>query len=96
MTTVIEAPQRMGARASAQRLLAQVPADLGGQTVEVNCEGSWPTTSFVDELIVEIIERRGAAALVFRDGGEALCELVAYCASDRGLLDRVACSVGER
>jgi hypothetical protein len=57
----------MGSRSADREFLTQLPADLTGCTVQIRCTDTWPTTSFVDETIVEVLERRGAAHLTFSD-----------------------------
>jgi hypothetical protein len=89
VTVTVTAPPRMGSRASAQQALAGVAGDLAGQGVVVRCAGSWPTLSFVDETVAEVVQRRRAATLVFC-GDEALRDLVVYCATERGLAHRVS------
>lgn len=91
MVTFLDAPKRMGSRKSAQGLIRELPFRLQGHTVEVHCRDSWPTTSFIDELVIEIIERRDATNLVFIDGSETLQEVASWCARSRGLEDRVIC-----
>jgi IS1 family transposase len=80
----------MGSRSADREFLTQLPADLTGCTVQIRCTDTWPTTSFVDETIVEVLERRGAAHLTFSDVSPHLADLAAVSADCREVTRRVS------
>ena len=86
----LTAPKRMGSRSADREFLTQLPADLTGCTVQIRCTDTWPTTSFVDETIVEVLERRGAAHLKFSDVSPHLADLAAFSADCREVTRRVS------
>ena len=86
----LTAPKRMGSRSADREFLTQLPADLTGCTVQIRCTDTWPTTSFVDETIVEVLERRGAAHLTFSDVSPHLADLAAFSADHREVTKQVS------
>lgn len=92
MTTII-APARAGSRRHTTEMLAGLPDRLNGSTVEVMFpDGALGSTSFVDQMLIELIERRGVTLIRFVNAPEHVRRLADYLAGLRNLGDRVECS----
>ncbi len=90
MIICLSAPDRTRLREQAQVLLQGLPAVLEEAQVEVSFDPSVTTTiSFVDELIREVLVRRGAASLRLVSPTNYTCGLALQSAGRNGVADRL-------
>ncbi len=88
--STLEAPARMRGRVQAESLAMTLPADLPDSVIEVRfASGSWPTASFVDELVRAILVDRGAKMLVFVGADIVAAELASQSAASLGVAERL-------
>ncbi|KXO91095.1 Uncharacterised protein (plasmid) [Tsukamurella tyrosinosolvens] len=80
-------PALAGSRHRVQRMLDDVPADLSGTAVRLDCSGLIAATrSFTDELVVELLVRRNAESV--RIGALANAEFREFAAEAGAAHDR--------
>ena len=61
MMTTLQGPARMGSRSKAARLVQDLPTSLGNESVRVEFgDGTLATTSFLDQLCIEVLVVRRA------------------------------------
>lgn len=89
--TTVDAPTLAGSRSRAREVVAQLPADLTGVEVVLNCRGLMAAAaSFADEIVTQILVDRHAESLRVVDVSDD--EFVAYLqarAADHGVLGRL-------
>ena len=90
----IETPDHAGSREQARSLIQPVPGDLSGKTVSVDCSKMIVgTPSFLDEVVKQILELRGAEALEVNEAPERARALLERAAENRGVRDRLRIAV---
>lgn len=90
-------PRLAGTREAVGDLLAeqQVASSLRGEDLVVLCRDlASASTSFADQLVKEVVEERGAAALVLVGAPDRFVQLVRESAARRGASDRVKVQSG--
>jgi hypothetical protein len=86
----IATPDHAGSREQARSLIQPVPGDLSGETVGLDCSKMIVgTPSFLDEVVKQVLELRGAEALEVNDAPERARELLERAAENRGMRDRL-------
>lgn len=86
----VEAPQHAGSREQAQALLAQLPPNLTGVVVVLDCgRTAISTPSFVDEIVKELLVDREAARLDVVGANERTQGQVVRAAENRNVATRV-------
>jgi hypothetical protein len=86
----LTAPKLVSSRDQARELTADLPADLTGATVIVDCTALQASTpSFVDELVKVCLVERHAQSLVLSRAPERTAELARRAASNRQVADRL-------
>jgi len=92
-TTTIDAPSRMGRRAQAVELLADLPRSLVGAEVTVAFPDiAFATTSFIDEVIRSVLVDRQADRLSLQNANEQVREIACGSAGDLGVTSRLTIS----
>lgn len=90
MSSTIQAPRLVTNRDQARALSAQLPVDLEGCEVQVDCSSLQASTpSFVDELIKQVLVDRGAARLTIVQAPERTAHLAQKFAANHGVTDRL-------
>ena len=90
-------PRLAGTREAVGDLLAeqQVAPSLAGEELVVLCRDlASGSTSFADQLVKEVLEQRGASAIVLVGAPSRFVALVQESAQRRGVADRVRVSSG--
>jgi hypothetical protein len=86
----LTAPELVSSRDQARKLTADLPADLSGVAVVVDCSALQASTpSFVDELIKAILVERVAAQLVLQSAPGRTVELARRAAGNHGVAERL-------
>ena len=88
----LTAPSRIGGRELPRQLLESsgLPDDLGGASLTIRFEpGNVYTISFIDELVLEVLERRGCGRLVLEGLSEPLERVAQEAAEDHDLGERL-------
>lgn len=81
----IKTPDHAGSREQAQSLTRQLPPDLAGERVTLDCsEMVIGTPSFLDEIVKQVLTERGAAGLEVAEAPERARELIERSANNRG------------
>jgi hypothetical protein len=92
MVSVIDAPTRIGGREQAQELLEGLRADLRGHRLEVVfANGVVYSTSFVDELVYEVLAERRADELIMRGLNDRACRVAVEAAESHDCSLRLTC-----
>lgn len=90
----IETPDHAGSREQARSLIEHVPDDLSGKTVSLDCSQMVVgTPSFLDEVVKQLLEVRGSAALEVNGAPDRARELLERAAENRGVRDRLRIAV---
>jgi hypothetical protein len=92
-TDVLTLPERAGSRGEAQTLLGRLPRDLSGTVVHldgVHLEAG--SSSFMDELVKEVLVERHADQLRLDDITERAGAFALTSAARRGVADRLKSS----
>lgn len=90
----IETPDHAGSREQARSLTHPVPGNLSGKTVSLDCSRMIVgTPSFLDEVVKQVLELRGAKALEVNDAPERARELLERAAENRGVRDRLRIAI---
>jgi hypothetical protein len=90
----IQTPDHAGSRDQARELVRELPDDLTGERVLVDCSKLViGTPSFFDEIVKQILEQRHAATLDVNDALERARELLERSAENRGVRDRLRVAV---
>ena len=96
-TETLQAPERSSSRRQAQELLRGLPADLTSAIVVLNCAHmSAAAPSFVDELVKDILEIRGARELRVLDASDRLRSHFGRSALLRQVVDRLVLTASDR
>lgn len=86
----LQPAEHAGSRPLAQELVSDLPADLAGQTVVLDCGRLLvPTPSFLDEVVKQVLEIRNAAYLEVVDASQRAQDLVSRSAANRGVSRRL-------
>lgn len=89
--TTLQGPARMGSRSKAASLVRELPASLSNESVRIEFgDGALATTSFLDQLCIEVLLVRGARSLQLVGLDSYAQEIALDCARERGVADRVA------
>ncbi len=82
-------PRVVGTRPSARAFLREVPQDLVGRNVVLDCRGLVDgTASFADEIVKAVLKERGAASLVALRPGPDFAGDLSAAADDHEVADR--------
>ncbi len=82
-------PRVVGTRPSAQAFLREVPQQLSGMDVVLDCRGLMDgTASFADEIVRAVLCERGASSLVALGPGPDFAEDLISAAQDHDVQDR--------
>lgn len=93
MTSVLEAPAFTKDRAHAREFLADLPRSLFDIDIVVRfVDRTIATTSFVDELVHELLVVREAKSVQLENLNSSLCSVALSAAEDFDVLDRLLCS----
>jgi len=86
----LNAPKLVSSRDQARELTAELPADLEGTAVVVNCSALRASTpSFVDELVKVCLVERRAKSLVLVNAPGRTAELARRASRNRNVADRL-------
>jgi len=86
----LTAPRLVSSRDQARDLAAELPADLSGSVVHVDCSQlEISTSSFVDELVEVCVMERHASRLIFENAPDRTAELAIRSAGVRDVASRV-------
>ncbi|HXQ88027.1 MAG TPA: hypothetical protein VN733_00160 [Solirubrobacterales bacterium] len=78
--------EHAGSRPQAQDLASQLPGDLAGQTVVLDCGHVLVATpSFLDEIVKQVLEIRNAALLEVVDASQRARDLLSRSVANRGI-----------
>jgi hypothetical protein len=89
-TDVMTLPERAGSRGEAQHLLERVPRSLAG--TELRFDGHQlgaGSSSFMDELVKEVLVERGASSLILDGITPRAAEFARAAAARRGVAGRL-------
>ncbi len=90
----IEPPDHAGSRDQAQELVLDLPKDLAGKRVVLDCSSLViGTPSFLDEIVKQVLEQRGAETLEVSDAPERARELLERAATNRGVSSHLRVAV---
>lgn len=82
----ITTPDHAGSREQAQSLVRELPPDLAGKKVTLDCSQMViGTPSFLDEIVKQVLTERGAAGLEVAEAPERARELIERSANNRGV-----------
>lgn len=82
----ITTPDHAGSREQAQSLVQELPPDLAGKRVTLDCSQMViGTPSFLDEIVKQVLTERGAAGLEVAEAPERARELIERSANNRGV-----------
>jgi hypothetical protein len=91
MTTRLEPSQHSGSREHARDLVAELPSDMVGASVVLDCTGLVVgTPSFLDEIVKEVLVVRRADRLEVVGGSVRILALAEQAAANRGVADRLS------
>lgn len=86
----LEAPDHAGSRPQAQVLVGDLPPDLSGETILLDCSAIVVATpSFLDEIVKQVLLVRNAAALEIWSAPSRSSELLERAADNRKVADRL-------
>lgn len=89
----IEPPEHAGARDQARDLVESLP-DLSGRDVVLDCARLLVgTPSFLDEIVKQVLDHRGAQSLCVHGASGRVQDLLQRSAQNRGLRDRLTFAV---
>lgn len=89
MTVEMVLPRVVGTRPSARLFLHEIPEQLAGTEVVLDCRGLVDgTASFADEVVKVVLVDRGAASLVAVGPGHDFAGDLATAAADHGVTGR--------
>lgn len=89
MSITVVLPRVVGTRPSARAFLQQIPEDLAGQDVVLDCRGLVDgTASFADEIVKVVLHDRRADSLLALGPGDDFATDLATAAQDHGVSDR--------
>jgi hypothetical protein len=92
--TAITPAAHSGSRDHAQSLLAQLPTELGGHSVVLDCRDlTVATPSFLDEIVKITLVERDAAGLEVVNASERVRQLLERAAQNRDVSGRVRIDV---
>lgn len=90
----IKTPDHAGSREQAKALASELPGDLSGQRVILDCSSLViGTPSFLDEIVKQTLEQKNAAALEVYDAPERVRGLLERAAKNRGVSSRLQIAV---
>ena len=92
MSSVLEtaAPERLGSRDQARAMFGEHRDRLRGASVLLDCSRlQASTSSFVDELILDVLVEAGATRLILRNAPERTTRFARRSALLRGVEDRL-------
>lgn len=91
MTTRLEPSQHSGSRDHACDLLADLPSQMAGVSVVLDCTSLIVgTPSFLDEIVKEVLVVRRADRLEVIGGSARIAALIERAATNRGVADRLS------
>ncbi len=91
MTTRLEPSQHSGSRDHARDLLADLPSQMAGVSVVLDCTSLIVgTPSFLDEIVKEVLVVRRADRLEVIGGSARIAALIERAAANRGVADRLS------
>lgn len=86
----VTTPDHAGSRDQAQALAAALPAELGGQTVLLDCSALVVSTpSFLDEIVKQVLVMRDADVLEVSGAPERAGTLLERAAENRSVRERI-------
>jgi hypothetical protein len=94
MSLRLRTPAHAGAREQARELTDALPTDLAGQDVILDCTDVLVgTPSFLDEIVKQVLDVRGARALSVQTASPRVQHLLERSADNRRLRDRLMFAV---
>jgi hypothetical protein len=94
MSLCLRAPAHAGAREQARELTDALAPDLAGQEVTLDCTDTLVgTPSFLDEVVKQVLEVRGASTLSVHAASPRVQHLLERSAENRQLRDRLLFAV---
>lgn len=92
MSSVLEAPASGLRREHAREFLSELPQDLSQAELTIRfADRSIAATSFIDELIYQLLVERNALSVTLENLNEATCSVALAAAVDFGCMDRLSC-----
>ncbi len=90
IAATLDGPLRMRGRSQANILLANLPDTLEGLSIEISFQpGTWPSASFLDEIVRVVLMVRGADQLVLSGADDAVTRMATQSAEDLGVASRL-------
>ena len=87
-------PERASSRDEARELTASLPASFANAVVTVDGHSlDWSSSSYVDELVKQILSNRNASKLILDQVSERVALFAKRSAERRGVFDRLTVKV---